>query len=287
MHEYKNKISQKPITIILLSFILCSIFHYFEVLIIRTDETFLSDNFINKIVGIIVLAVILKLLHYSWHDIGFRADKLKYLGYGLLVGLFCFIIAYGAEYFILYFQNLSPSFEWYVSGFSLTGEVIRQTSFVAFLICILFNIINVVMEEGVFRGLFIKLAAEKLSFVKANWFAALLFGLWHLSLPVRSLIDGQITVGKAAFMGMGYVIFAAIMAMKWGLWLRNTKCLWFGLSEHFFNNTIGNLLHVSSISGYDEMQIIRILIAQMISLAITLIINYRTKQKLIFITDDG
>jgi hypothetical protein len=52
------------------------------------------------------------------------------------------------------------------------------------------------------------------------------------------------------------------MGVKWGLWLQNTKCLWFGLSEHFFSNTIGHLLHVGSLSGHDEMQIARIVVAQ-------------------------
>lgn len=57
------------------------------------------------------------------------------------------------------------------------------------------------------------------------------------------------TIREAVFMGIGYMILAALMGIKWGLWLRNTKCLWFGLSEHFFNNTISNVLHVASASG--------------------------------------
>lgn len=276
---YKYNKIQKPIATMILIFILCCIFHYIEVLAIRTDETFFADCFINKVVGIVILAISIKLLHYSWHSIGFQIDKIKYIGYGLAVGVLCFTVAYAAEYLILYFQNLTPAFDWYISGFSLTGDVVKQTGFLSFFLCILFNIINVIMEEGIFRGLFIKLGTEKLSFVKANWLAALLFGLWHLSLPVRSVIDGQMSFGEGLLMGGGYVILAALMGIKWGLWLQNTKCLWFGISEHFFNNTIGNVLHVSSVIGYDELQIVRILIAQMLSLGITLIINKRVKAK--------
>lgn len=275
----EKRSTKKPVAAMLAVFALCCLLHYFEVLVIRTDETFLADNFINKALGIIILAICLKWFHYSWKGIGFRADKLKYLGYGFAVGAVCFAVAYTAEYLTLYFQDLSPGFEWYVSGFSLSGEIVKQTGILAFCLCILFNIINVVMEEGVFRGLFITLGLEKFSFVKANWFAALLFGLWHLSLPIRSFIDGQMSVGEAAVLGIGYVILAALMGVKWGLWLRNTQCLWFGLAEHFFNNTIGNLLHMTSLTGHDEMQIVRILIAQMLSLGITLAINHRTKNR--------
>lgn len=272
MKYYKAK---HPFIIVIVLFFICAVFHYIEALVIRTDETFFADNFINKVIGIVILLLVLKTLNYSWSAIGFRGDKLYYLALGFAMGLFCFTVAYGVEHLILSLQKLSPSFEWYVSGFSLTGAVIKQSGFFTYFLCIIFNVINVVMEEGMFRGLFIKLGIEKYSFTKANWFAAFIFGIWHLSMPVKSVLDGQMNLAEAAVMGIGYVILAMIMGVKWGLWLRNTHCLWFGIAEHFFNNTIGNLLHVVSISGNDEMQIVRIIIAQMLSLIITLIINQR------------
>ena len=48
----------------------------------------------------------------------------------------------------------------------------------------------------------------------------------------------------------------------------------------FFNNTIGNLLHVVTANGADEMQIIRILLAQAISMTIVIIIYNKRKNKL-------
>lgn len=278
MMQSKNNFIRKPMTAILGIFVLCSLVHNFEVLVIKTDQTFFADNFINKVFGIIVLAFCLRIFHLSWRDIGFRTDKLKYLVYGFIFGILCFTAAYGIEYFLLQSQNLAPKFEFFVNGFSLSGEVVKQTGIIAFSLCIVLNIVNVVMEEGIFRGLFIKLALVKTTFVRANWGAAILFGLWHLSMPIYSLINNQMSFGEAAVLGIGYVILATIMGIKWGLWLRNTQCLWFGLSEHFFNNTIGNVLHVTTTSGIDEMQLTRILVAQMLSLAITLVINQRMKQ---------
>lgn len=167
-----------PRIIIFLIFLLCLIPHYIEVLYLRTEESFLADNFINKIIGIIILITALKLLHYSWSYIGFRKDKINYLFIGILVGFFCYLIAYGIEYTILMLQNQSPVFEIYVSGFSLTGNLLKQTGLTTYFSCVLFNIINVIMEEGIFRGLFIRLGEEKISFTKANCFAAFFFGLW-------------------------------------------------------------------------------------------------------------
>lgn len=92
-------------------FLLCLIPHYIEVLYIRTEESFLADNFINKIIGIIILATALKFLHYSWSFIGFRKDKLYYLFLGTTVGLVCFLIAYSIEYFILLLQGEFPVLE--------------------------------------------------------------------------------------------------------------------------------------------------------------------------------
>lgn len=69
-----------------------------------------------------------------------------------------------------------------------------------------------------------------------------------------------------------------LMGIKWGLWLRNTNCLWFGIAEHFFNNTIVNMVHIITKDGNDSLQILRILIAQLLSLGITLIINKRYKK---------
>ncbi len=58
-----------------------------------------------------------------------------------------------------------------------------------------------------------------------------------------------------------------------------TGVLWVGLSEHFFNNFIGNILHVVSTTGTDEFQIIRIVLSNFLSLGIVLFIKKRSEKK--------
>ena len=49
-------------------FLLCLIAHAFEVLVVRTDETFFAECFGNKIFGILLLFAILRILNWHWKE---------------------------------------------------------------------------------------------------------------------------------------------------------------------------------------------------------------------------
>ncbi len=177
-------------------------------------------------------------------------------------------------------QGIPAYFELYISGFSLVGEGIRNTGAVFFVLCVTLNIINVWMEEGVFRGLFIHVLSDTRPFMRANLISAALFGVWHIVMPIKSCVDGDMTPVSAVLMSVGYIILAGIMGIKWGLLCRVTGSLWVGLGDHLLNNTVAtNMLHVVSQNGADELQIVRILIAQLISFALVLIIYRRERKK--------
>ena len=109
------------------------------------------------------------------------------------------------------------------------------------------------MEEGVFRGLFIKTLSETKPFMAANYFAAFLFGIWHIVMPVRSYINGDMSFAAMLLMGIGYMILAGIMGIKWGFLYRITGNLWAGLGDHLFNNTVAtNMLHAVSLNDLSE-----------------------------------
>ena len=78
-------------------------------------------------------------------------------------------------------------------------------------------------------------------------------------------------VGAFVALSLGYIVFAGIMGIKWALMGQMTGNLYAGMADHFFNNCIAtNLLHVSTESGIDEMMIVRVLIAQLLSFFIVL-----------------
>lgn len=269
----KTKINRYPCLTCVIIFAICIIARFVEYFAIRTDKTIVSENFIHKVFGIIILLITLRLCQLTWKNIGFKSENLfKNLCKGLLLGFCCFSISYSIEFIVNLIQNKNPQFVIYASGFSISGEQVQQTGITFIILCILFNIINVWMEEGVFRGLFLNILESKYSFLVANIISAILFGVWHWVMPMRSYIDGESSLPNLLVMGIGYIILAGVMSIKWSILYKMTGTLWVGLGDHLFNNIIAtNLLHVVSNTGSDELQIVRIMIAQILSFIIVYI----------------
>ena len=268
----KEKMNRYPYLTCWLIFAICVASRIIEYYFIRTDETVFAENFLHKLFGIAVLLIVLALLKMSLKDIGFVKSDIINVGKGLLLGLCCFAVSYSLEMGILLWQGNKPSLNFYATGFSLSGGEIRRTAAGFILLCVLFNIINVIMEESLFRGLYLKLAEPVSGFAKANLFSAFLFGIWHWVMPMRDFTDGNLSFWGLIAMGVGYVILAGVMSIKWGLLYKMTGSLWVGLGDHLFNNVIAtNLVHVVTANEADSMQIVRIIVAQLLSLVIVIL----------------
>lgn len=268
----KKVIFEKSILSCVLIFLICCIARVVEYFGIRTDETILAENFIHKVFGIIILVVMLVLSKLSWDSIGFTKTKIvQNVLKGLALGVSCFSIAYLVECVLLYCMNGNVQLSVYTSGFSLNGEAVKQTGIGFILLCITFNLINVWMEEGIFRGLFSRLLENRMSFKGIVLFIALLFGVWHWVMPMRDYIEGNSSLGNLLVMGIGYIILSGVMSIKWSVLYKMTGSLWMGIGDHLFNNiVVTNLLHVISNNEADNLQIIRILIGQLISFVLVM-----------------
>jgi membrane protease YdiL (CAAX protease family) len=263
-------IKKSPITFILKFYIVCFVFRAFEYFVLRTDQSVIGEAFVHKLIGIGLLALAIRLLHYRWRDIGFKADEfLKGTGLGLLLGGIVFFIGYGTEMLIQ--TGNAPALRFYAASYAITGNQALQGGALFILIVILGNIINVIMEEGVFRGLFITVAEERYSSLKACVFAALLFGLWHIAQPVRNVFDGVQSPTGAFMNAIMLVVTSALLGVQCGLLFKLTGHLWVGMAAHFVNNAIVNLLHVTTVTGVDELQALRITIAQTLMFVIVLV----------------
>lgn len=85
---------------------------------------------------------------------------------------------------------------------------------------------------------------------------------------------------SGVLMGIGYMLLSGVMGIKWGLLYHMTGNIWAGLGDHFLNNTVAtNMLHVVSQNGADELQIVRVMAAQLISFALVLAIYCRRNRK--------
>lgn len=261
-------------------FVLCSIVEYIEFLFVRTEQTIIADNVFTKIFCIIATLVAMKINRIKIQDVGFKNNKvIKYLGCGLGLGILTFAISYGVEYVILIAAGKAPHLEVYITNFGLTGATSEVSlSAMAVIICIVVNIINVIAEEGLFRGFILKVVSEKCNFKVANMTQAILFGVWHIVMCVLGVYDGQMTIPVALVFGVGYVILAGILGIEWGICVNMTGVIWMCVAEHFFNNFIGNILHVVSTTGIDEFQIIRVVLSNVLSLIMVIGINRRKRK---------
>lgn len=274
----KDKSGIKIVLSILAIYAVCFLFRCLEYFLIRTDQTFLGEAFIHKLLGIAICFIALWVLHIKPTDAGFRTKHIhKNILWGALLGISVYILAYGIELIIIATMGKSPSLHFYVTSYSVDGNMGNQTGFWFFVLCIVGNVINVVMEEGVFRGLFLKMAEKKYNFLIAVIISSVLFGFWHLVAPLRSYIDGERSLGGMFMMMLMLFFTTGITGAKFCLLTKITGSLWLPMTDHFINNTVVNILHISSTSGIDELQTVRIAIAQTISFIVVLIVFIKGK----------
>ncbi|WP_315325785.1 CPBP family intramembrane glutamic endopeptidase [Treponema socranskii] len=244
---------------------------------LKTDESVIGENFIHKACGVAVIFAVLFVSGLHWRDIGFVRDgRLKNIGLGLILGFGFYTIAYAVECIVLYVQGASPSLKIASGGFSLVKSTEFVSTGIAFIL--LFNVLNVWMEEGLFRGLFTRLLRERYDCRMTIFITALLFGLWHLIMPVRSFIEGQMKLAPMLLLSAGYVALTFVYGLKMSFLYRMTGSVWAGLSEHFFNNSVINIVHVASSRGSDHLQVVRIVTAQLLSFIFVTIL-YLLKRK--------
>lgn len=270
---------RSPLLSVLAIYILCFIFRMIEYFIIRTDQTLLGEAIIHKIAGIIILWIAIKMLSTDFEYIGFKRKGIfKNFAFGLLFGISVFAAAYGAEILIAVSQGNFQSLQFYVSSYAVDKNIGNQTGILFFLICIVGNIVNVLMEEGVYRGLFQKILQQKYRFIAAAIICSILFGAWHVIGPIRNYYDGLSSMGGMAANIFMLVITSGLVGFKAAMITKLTGSLYMAMGDHFVNNTIVNILHVTSYTGADELMFVRITIAQSLSFLLVLIF-YIWKQK--------
>ena len=85
--------------------------HAFEAIVLRMDETVFGENFINKLFGILVIGITLRLLQWKWSSIGFSDPALlRNIAAGTVFAAAVFTVAYSVEIFVLKNQGASVRF---------------------------------------------------------------------------------------------------------------------------------------------------------------------------------
>lgn len=271
--------NQAPFLTVLAIYLLCFLFRVYEYFILRTDQSFWGEAFVHKLIGIAILFIAVKMTSFSFEDIGFsKKTIIQNFFKGLLFGLAVFAFAYGIEIILCVLQGNFESLQLYVSAYAVNENTGHQTALLFFIICIVGNIINVIMEEGMFRGLFQQILQKKYSFLLSAVIASCLFGLWHIIAPIRNYYDGTSSISGFIFNASMLIVTSGLIGFKFAMLTKITGNLYMAMGDHFVNNTIVNLLHVVSATGSDELQFVRISIAQTLSFIIVLLYYLKTKR---------
>jgi len=267
-----SKSTEHPARFILLFFVVVLIARVADSLFLRTDESIIGELFTHKLIGIALMGWAIYHLGIKWRDIGFNSKR---FGKGILIGLGLgvpvYAIAYSAEYIIGFMAGESPSLLFFTTSYNVTGNMVMQIGLLFVLICIVGNIINVIMEDGVFRGLFLCVPENKFSFIKAMLFSSALFGIWHGIMPLRNYLSGEQSGGGAMMSALMLILTSSIFGVLLCMLCKSEGSLWAGMTVHFINNASVNLLHIVTTSGTDTMQTIRLTIAQTILFVIVVI----------------
>lgn len=277
--EKKQK-KQNVLTAVLAIYFICYGFRIFEYFILRTDKTWVGEAVVHKLTGIVILFAAVGFLRETLADIGLaRKGGLRNIGKGLFFGIGVFIIAYAVEIMMAIAGGTFVSLQVYVSTYAVDQNLGHRTEWLFFIICIVGNMVNVFMEEGIFRGLFQKILEKKYSFMCSALIASVLFGLWHIVGPIRNYFDGVSGVEGMIANAIMLTVTSALVGFKFALLTKMTGSLYMAMGDHFVNNTIVNILHVVSETGVDEMMFVRITIAQSVSFLLVLICYIRREYK--------
>ena len=277
--EKKQK-KQNVLTAVLAIYFICYGFRVFEYFILRTDKTWVGEAVVHKLTGIVILFAAVGFLRETLADIGLaRKGRLRNIGKGLFFGIGVFIIAYAVEIMMAIAGGTFVSLQVYVSTYAVDQNLGHRTEWLFYIICIVGNMVNVFMEEGIFRGLFQKILEKKYSFMCSALIASVLFGLWHIVGPIRNYFDGVSGVEGMIANAIMLTVTSALVGFKFALLTKMTGSLYMAMGDHFVNNTIVNILHVVSETGIDEMMFVRITIAQSVSFLLVLICYIRREHK--------
>jgi membrane protease YdiL (CAAX protease family) len=235
----------RPILVMLSLYIIAWIIKIIDTFIFRLDEL-IGEAILTKALGFLLIAVYVWVAGRKLSDIGFRV---KNLGISLVLTLVGFVsiyaLAFSSQLIILRASGAEADIV-----FSAVDPRTGLSGGLLFGLWLVFsNLINSAMEEGLFRGLMLRHFLARSGIWGAIFLQAALFSLWHLSWPLRHLLDGQVTSGQVAFEAFGLTLSTLISGVVYGYFYFRTNNLWGPFIAHTINNSIFNVLFIRSAAG--------------------------------------
>jgi membrane protease YdiL (CAAX protease family) len=102
---------------------------------------------------------------------------------------------------------------------------------------------------------------ERFGLGQALVLQAVLFGIWHLVWPIKSLLGGATTLAAVLGTGLALLIGSSIAGFAFGSMYVLTQSLWVPIVVHFLNNAFYNFVHIRTQDGLDKHVLIMQVIA--------------------------
>jgi uncharacterized protein len=225
----------KPIRVSLILLLLCVFLRILDILVFRLDELF-GGIIISKILGFLLILFYVKFSKSKIREIGLHTKRLSgSFEWGLVFVIITLLLSYGTQFLFLLINNAAPLFVWN-----------EYTWLQLVLFVLIGNVINSLMEEGLFRGILFQGFMRRWSFWVANGFQAFLFGLWHIIGPIKQYTIGQLSLGGAIMNALIYTICSGIIGFLMGYLFYATSNLWICIVWHTIWNTCLNILSIQS-----------------------------------------
>ena len=153
-----------PIQIGIILFGIILVLRIIEIFCLRLDEVW-GEIFVSKLFGFLIIIGYLWLVKRKIRDIGLHSNNfLKSISIVIVVMTITLAFGYFAEWIYLARRGLQPSFIIAPISNSLDSELAIQGGFLFGLWLIFGNLMNSLMEEGLFRGVMITHFRVRLSF---------------------------------------------------------------------------------------------------------------------------
>jgi membrane protease YdiL (CAAX protease family) len=243
---------EKPILTSLVLLAVAFFFKWVDTFVLRLDER-LGEIILCKTLGFVLVILFVWAAGRSLRDVGLHS---RWLGQNLLIGVVITVIALAAGYAVEFAVQLQSEPVVHFEAIDPKAGVTGGWLFVLWMI--FSNFINSFMEEGLFRGVMIRLFRVKLSFWRANALQAFLFAIWHLPWVVKWYQTGQIEAhGGIFFATLSQFLPMLLIGFAWGYFYLKTDSLWVPWVAHALNNITFNLLHITTVEGLDSGLAIR------------------------------
>jgi len=236
---------KRPVLVSFALYILAWIIKYLDTFAFRLDEL-VGEAILTKSLGFILVVIYVWACGRKLRDIGFNSRN---LGKVLLLAFAAFGSLYAIAFVtqLLLLRSSGEDAQFVLSAVDPRTGMSGGLLFGIWLLVA--NLVNSAMEDGLFRGVMIRHLLVRFSGWGAIIFQAVLFSLWHVSWPLRRLLDGQATLGEAAFEAFGLLLATLISGVVYGYFYYKTDNIWGAFVGHTINNGIFNVLFIQTSIG--------------------------------------